>query len=1103
MLSGLSRYAIRRPIPVIAVWWTAVGILGFIGFGVGDRLHRTSLSIAGTGAYKADKLVDREFGPRNPVAVMVQGPPQQLEREGPRLTRKLEAIPKVKAFGPWSGARGRDLHPRPDRALLLLNVNRPLEEASKDSVPAIRKVMRTQTPAGLRTHMVGFIDAANAINTQTIDAIERAEIIAAPILMVVLLIVLGSPIAASIPLALGGGIVFAGTGVLDLINRVVPIDAVSLNLVSMMGLALGVDYALLTVARFRREQQSGLEPAEALTVALATAGRTVRFAGLVLALAMIAGLFLAPGSLLLSASAGVIVAVLLSLLASFTILPAAVMFWNPWLDKWRVFGGAASSERWGQRAFGLIRRPGIAALLVGGLLLALASPVLAIDTGPPDLRGLKAGSPETRDFKAVRHALGGGWTAPFQITVAARTGTITEHKRLRVLSRYERALRGEKLVLASFGPSQIASRTAGLRSVPAQLNGANRQFKQGVKGLARLEQGLGQAGSGADQLVAGMREAANASEQVARGGAQGAEGAAALRFGANRAVDGAHQLADGLLTAIQGTRILREGATAATDGSLQLADGLDQAAEGVSSGLPQVHALARGLDAGGDRLQQLREPVQIATANLHDAIDALDAMTVGKADPQWQNAYRAANRALGAVTGRNPQTGQQVRPGYDGLDAALDGASQQAHLAADGARSIASRLSDLLDGLEQLRSGAVRLADGTDALHDGLDRLAGGQGQLQRGATALAGGISALRDGSSRLADGLLRLADGGQQLASGLGEGAAQGGDLTAGLDQLKTGSHRATARTKRLGGRFQRTRRLAPLFGSGYTVLGALDTATPIQKQAASFVVNLDRGGNAAQLTVVKRGNPTRSHDPLRARLERDAKRIGRETATQVRVGGPAATLEDFDYKLRHAYIPYILTLSLVSYLVLIPILRSLVLPAIAVGLNLLTVGAAYGVLVLSFTGSAPLGGPGYIDDLMVAAVFNIVFALSIDYELFLLARVREGYDRFGTTDGAIAYALEHTAGVITGAAAIMCAVFFAFALSPVIAMRQLGLGLTVAVLLDATVVRLILLPACLRLAGHRNWWLPGPLDRVLPRIDWRAESEPTPRPEQGPAA
>jgi putative drug exporter of the RND superfamily len=112
--------------------------------------------------------------------------------------------------------------------------------------------------------------------------------------------------------------------------------------------------------------------------------------------------------------------------------------------------------------------------------------------------------------------------------------------------------------------------------------------------------------------------------------------------------------------------------------------------------------------------------------------------------------------------------------------------------------------------------------------------------------------------------------------------------------------------------------------------------------------------------------------------------------------------------------------------------------------------------------------------------------VFALSIDYEVFLLARIREGYAVTGTTEGAIDYGLRRTAGVITGAAMIMTGVFVAFAMSDIASMRQLGVGLTVAVLLDATLVRLVLLPAAIRLAGPANWWLPHTLDRLLPRID-----------------
>ena len=174
--------------------------------------------------------------------------------------------------------------------------------------------------------------------------------------------------------------------------------------------------------------------------------------------------------------------------------------------------------------------------------------------------------------------------------------------------------------------------------------------------------------------------------------------------------------------------------------------------------------------------------------------------------------------------------------------------------------------------------------------------------------------------------------------------------------------------------------------------------------------------------------------------------------------------------------------LALAASTYFVLIPVLRSVLLPLLAVLLNLGTVFAALGVLTVMFQGAAPLGGPGEVDAIMVLAIFGIVFGLSIDYEVFLLARMREGYMLSGTTEGAVEYGLKHTAGVITGAALIMTGVFAAFAMSDVANMRQLGVGLTVAVLLDATVVRLILLPAIIRMAGAACWWLPRPLSRLL---------------------
>ena len=179
-------------------------------------------------------------------------------------------------------------------------------------------------------------------------------------------------------------------------------------------------------------------------------------------------------------------------------------------------------------------------------------------------------------------------------------------------------------------------------------------------------------------------------------------------------------------------------------------------------------------------------------------------------------------------------------------------------------------------------------------------------------------------------------------------------------------------------------------------------------------------------------------------------------------------------------------ILAITLVTFLVLVVVLRALPLAAIAVALNLLTVAVAFGVLILLFGVPAgwPLGGHAYVDAIGAAGIFGIVFGLSIDYAVFLLTRMRESQEAGATNEEAIAFGLERTARVITGAAAIMVAVFIAFAGAPIATVSQLGVALTVAVVLDATVVRIVLLPALMLLVGERVWWLPRAVDRILPQ-------------------
>ncbi|HZX54830.1 MAG TPA: MMPL family transporter, partial [Ilumatobacteraceae bacterium] len=170
---------------------------------------------------------------------------------------------------------------------------------------------------------------------------------------------------------------------------------------------------------------------------------------------------------------------------------------------------------------------------------------------------------------------------------------------------------------------------------------------------------------------------------------------------------------------------------------------------------------------------------------------------------------------------------------------------------------------------------------------------------------------------------------------------------------------------------------------------------------------------------------------------------------------------------------------------------VFRSLLVPLKAVIMNLLSIGAAYGVLVAIFQwgwGASLLGigKEGPIEAWIPMMMFAIVFGLSMDYEVFLLSRIKEEYDRTKDNGTAVADGLAVTARVITAAALIMVCVFSAFAIGDNLQLKMFGLGLAIAVLIDATIVRMLLVPATMELLGSRNWWIPKWLDRILPKID-----------------
>jgi RND superfamily putative drug exporter len=229
---------------------------------------------------------------------------------------------------------------------------------------------------------------------------------------------------------------------------------------------------------------------------------------------------------------------------------------------------------------------------------------------------------------------------------------------------------------------------------------------------------------------------------------------------------------------------------------------------------------------------------------------------------------------------------------------------------------------------------------------------------------------------------------------------------------------------------------------------------------------------------------------------------------------VTGSAAETVDFNDNM-NSRLPYVFGFVLgAAFLLLLLTFRSIVIPIKAILLNLLSVGAAYGVLVLVFQNEWAEGLLNFtssdaITPWLPLFLFVVLFGLSMDYHVFILTRVREAYDRGMTTEEAVSSAIKKTAGVVTSAAVVMVAVFAIFATLTLLDFKQMGVGLAVAVLLDATIIRGVLLPASMKLLGDWNWYLPKWLE-WLPRVSPEPDvgdaiklpaPEPEPEPEPAP--
>jgi RND superfamily putative drug exporter len=1004
--------ALRRPRALLAVALAAIVVLAVLGQGVSDKLRPTSLSVPGTDSGRASELVDRYFGDTAPFAIVLQGPPAELDRQGPALIRELRTDPAVTTVSSWDRGSVDNLRPSPRKALILVDFHVSEEEAVENTVPYLDSTLDEQITPPVSAAESGFASLSRATIDESVHSTEVAELVAIPFLLLVLLLVFRSPIAAAIPLAFGAVTVTASRGVLAIAANWITIDGFALTVCTMMGLALGVDYALLMVSRFREELAEGTPPAEAARMTRRTAGRTTVFAGSTLFLAMLVTLFVMPGTLLISLAGTAIIVTGISVIVATLVGPALLVVTGNNVNRWRI-GGNGDGAGVMTLVRGALSRPLVAVILIGVIVMLLAAPVISLKTGPPSAEQLPTSNPARQEAELIADAIGPGWEAPFVVVAVSNEGPITEPDSLAALARWQRRIAADPGVQAVIGPAQIRRQVRPLRKTGNDLLAGRGEADP--EQLTRLGEKLGVAADGVKKMRSGLSKASNVAGLLANGtgraggGAEQLEGAIAkLGGGAAQAADALGRLADGSGTLAEGQRTAQLGAFSVEGASEDLLNGIE------GNGLER----ARGLRA------ELKQ--KAAT------------------DPGLESQVREAERLVESLAiARN-----EARR--------LSGQATRLH---DGQTKLA-------DAGAKLHDGAARIAAETEKLPGTLGKLEGVTGQLADGLGQLSGGAGALEE---KLADGFQRSRPLQTSLHDGHTEVSVQARDLNDKVDDLRRNS--------------------PGIFNSGYFVLSTLAGAPEDKRKSAAGIVDLENSGQAAQMIVIPRYTfNTAGSTALNDRLKRDADGLAAASGATTGVTGAAAELIDYTTVISERIPLMIGVITFATFLILVIILRALLLAAIAVALNLVTVAVAFGVLTLLFDVPAgwPLGGHTYVDAIGAAGIFGIIFGLSIDYAVFLLMRMREHYENNASNEEAIVFGLEKTARVITGAAAIMMAVFVAFAGANIATVSQLGTGLTVAVILDATVVRIVLLPALMLLLGDRVWWLPRPLAKILPEID-----------------
>lgn len=1059
----LARFSIRRPVLSLSLWAVVAVLLTLAGVGLTDKLSPTILTVPGTESSQFQEDTEEEFGASTLVPILLRGPAAELDKQGPELVKRLNVRSDTRVMSAWDvGDAGEQLRPSKDAAMIVASVARD-ERAMVDRYQEeIERTVDQWTSAPVTTHITGQPTLDIAMKDEVIDTTRWSLLLAAPLLFALLVLVLARPVAAAVVAALGAVTVLAGFGTMTLAANIIDVDAVAIAMASSAGLALGTAFALIIVRRHLDAREAGDTSVEAAAEAVGSTGRAVLFGGTALIISLILATLIAPTEILSSLGVGVLMCSFLGVGGAVVVMPAALVLLGDRIDLLHLRVPRPVRRTWAgllDAGSAVQRRAIWTGAAATAVLLALAIPTTAMETGPPDVSQLPEDSQARVDFEAVKDTMGPGWPTPYNILVVAKARPITDVDMLEDLEEFQATIAKDPRVASVVGPGELRAQTKDLGKLPDSLRDSGKLLEGGAKELGKLERGLGEAASGSQQLREGLQSAASGATRLQSGSSSAGSGAGRLRQGLADARAGAAKISGGLEDALTGARALREGAGEALTGSQALSGGLTQAAKPVQAGAPIVKKMAADIAAGNATLGGLVGAAQSTTASLDRAIEALQRSGASGAEYEAALAEARAARTKSA----------EVQASLGEAQTKISGASGIATAFAGQVAELSGGLTRLVAGAAALEGGIAKLRRGNADLADGISRLSTGGGQL-------TSGLAQLRDGAGALQSGLGQLTGGAGQLAGGLASGAGPAGELAGGLGTAATKVAKFRGELPSPEDLEQLNRDSPGLFDSGYFVLAAVEGAGESQRNQAAFAINLDQGGDAGQIMVVsKEASKEDSTQELAVTLRDLGEDFAQASNAEVAVGGPAGSLADFNDETAARIWLVVWTLAAAVALLLMLALRTVVLPIVTVVFAVLTAAATFGVLQLLYaTGDDPLlGGPGYLDPMSVIGIFAAIFGITTVFEVLFLGRVRERLEAGETPEAALTHGLRYSAAASTGAALAMLAALVPFAFADVVPVQQFGIGLAVVVALDALIVRPVLLPAAVAVLGPRAWW------------------------------